>query len=169
MKCARYAFAATLVGAGLVGSTTLAGQAAQAPAMTLMLSGKTFTQPAKGPIEVEFTKPVTKKEKDMVVTRLLVRNAGTAPIARLTVSETWYDKGGAPLVGGKGVLKDLLQPGEVRNVLIETPWKAGMSANNYNFSHANGTVKPKKIDELIDPSAPVKEPAAAKPAAARKK
>jgi hypothetical protein len=44
-----------------------------------------------------------------------------------------------------------------------------MAANNYNFSHANGTVKPKKIDELIDPSAPVKEPAAAKPAAAKKK
>ena len=74
-----------------------------APPMTSVLAGKKFTPPIKGQADVEFTKPVTKNEKDMVVTTIMVKNTSPAPIARLTVDETWYDKAGDLVAGGKGV------------------------------------------------------------------
>ena len=134
--------------------------------MTSVLAGKKFTPPFKGQAEVEFTKPVTKREKDMVVTTILVRNTATAPLLRLTIDETWYDKAGGLVTGGKGVLTRL-EAGEVGTVKIETPWNAKMSANNYNFAHANGTVKPRRSSKLV-PAADAKEPAT-KPAASKKK
>ena len=157
-------FAATLVGASFL--TTALVHAQQAPPMTSVLAGKKFNPPFKGQAEVEFTKPVTKKEKDMVVTTIQVRNTATAPLLRLTVDETWYDKAGGLVTGGKGVLPRL-EAGEVGTVRIETPWNPKMSANNYNFSHANGTVKPKRVDKLVAAS-DAKEPAT-KPATAKKK
>ena len=98
----------------------------------------------------------------MVVTTILVRNTATAPLLRLTIDETWYDKAGGLVTGGKGV-HPRLEAGEVGTVKIETPWNAKMSANNYNFAHANGTVKPRRVDKLV-PAADAKEPAT-KPAA----
>jgi hypothetical protein len=105
-----------------------------------------------------------------------VRNASTAPIARLAVTETWYDKGGAIVAGGKGVINGLLQPGEVQTIVIETPYNKAMSSNNWNFTHANGNVKPAKVKSLDEPKgaaasttakAGAKEPAT-KPATAKK-
>jgi len=107
----------------------------------------------------------------MVVTRIQVRNTMKAPIARLTVDETWYDKGGALVTGSKGIINGLLQPDEVQTVEIRTPFDAKMSANNYNFSHANGTVKVHAVKSLDAPkdAAPAKAAAApAKPAAKKK-
>jgi hypothetical protein len=159
MNRARVAFSATLVALTLVTGTALAGQAAQAPPMTSVLAGKKFTPPLKGEAVIEFTAPVTKREKDMVVTRVTVRNASIAPVPRLTISETWYDKGGAIVTGGKGGINGLLQPGEIQVITIETPYSAKMNGNQFNFSHANGPVKPAKVAKL---EAPPAEAAAAK-------
>ena len=88
-----------------------------------------------------------------------------APLLRLTIDETWYDKAGGLVTGGKGVV-NRIEPGEVATVKIETPFNAKMSANNYNFSHANGTVKPHRVEKMAGGAE--KEPAA-KPATAKKK
>ena len=90
----------------------------------------------------------------MVVTRITVRNASLAPVPRLTISETWYDTGGAIVTGGKGSVNGLLQPGEIQVITISTPYNAKMKSNNYNFSHANGTVKPQKVAKLEVPKDP---------------
>ena len=162
MNRARFALAATLVGAGFAGAA-LAQQAA-APPMTSVLAGKKFTAPLKGAAEVQFTKPVTKKEKELVVTTFQVKNLSAAPLARFTVDETWYDEKGNVITGGKGIIM-LLQPNDVQTMRIETGWNPKMKANNWNFSHANGTVpKPKRVDKFDDG----KEPAA-KPAPKKKK
>ena len=86
-----------------------------------------------------------------------------APDAALT--QFVYDDKGGLVTGGKGIV-NRLEPGEVATVKIETPFNAKMKANNYNFSHANGTVKPHKVAKLGDAAA-AKEPAA-KPAAKKK-
>jgi len=161
MTRARFIFAAMVVGVSFVAAETTSAQATQAP-LTPILAGKKFTPPARGQVDVEITQPVSKREKDMVVTRIQVKNNASGPIARLTVDETWYDKAGAIVAGGKGVVAGLLQPGEIQTIVIETPYNAKMSSNNWNFSHANGTVKPTRVAKLV-PAA--KEPAA-KPAAA---
>ena len=141
-------------------------QTAQAPPMTSVLAGKKFTPPFKGQADVDFTKPVTKRDKGMVVTTMQVKNNMNAPLLRLTVDETWYDKGGGLVTGGKGII-NRLEPGEIGTIKIETPFNDKMSANNYNFSHANGTVKPHRVDKLAAAGEAAKEPAA-KPATRKK-
>jgi hypothetical protein len=158
MTRARSAVAATLVTTTLYAGAALAAQATQAPPMTSVLAGKKFTPPLRGEALVEFTQPVTKAlpGKSMVMTTIKVRNQSPAPIARLQVSETWYDKAGAIVAGGKGLVNGMLQPGEIQTIEIRTPYNAKMSSNNWNFTHANGTVKVAKVKSLEAPPAPKK-------------
>jgi hypothetical protein len=149
---ARIVFAATLVGASLAAGSASA-QAPAAPDFKPILAGKNFTPPIRGAAEVEFTKPVTKRDKDLVIDEVMVRNAASQPIARLTVESIYYDKGGQVIAGGKGYVNGLLQPGEVKTVRVETPFNAKMTSSNYKFTHANGTVNPKRVDKLVDPNA----------------
>jgi hypothetical protein len=164
MTRARLAIAASIVVASAATTHVLA-QSQPAPPMTSVLAGKKFTPPFKGQAEVDFTKPVSKNVKGMVTTTLQVRNNANAPLLRLTVDETWYDKSGGLVTGGKGIV-NRLEPGEIATVKIETPYDAKMNANNYNFSHANGTVKPHRVEKLTAGGTD-KEPAA-KPASASK-
>jgi hypothetical protein len=161
MNRARLTIVATLVGASFV-ATALAQTTP--PPMTSVLAGKKFTPPFKGQAELDYTKPVTKREKEMVVTTIMVKNNAAGPLLRLTIDETWYDAGGGLVTGGKGVV-NRLEPGEVATVKIETPFNTKMKANNYNFTHANGTIKPHAVAKLA--AAGDKEPAA-KPASATK-
>jgi hypothetical protein len=162
MDRARVAVAATFVVTTLCAGSMLA-QTVEPPPMRLVLAGRKFVPPLRGEALVEFTAPATRRVKDMVVTRVTVRNANQSPIARLTIDETWYDKTTAVLTGGKGVIGGLLQPGEVQVIVIETPFKPGMTSNNYTFTHANGTVKPQRVDKLEVP--PATTASAATPAA----
>ncbi len=162
MTRARLIVAATLVSASFVAAHA---QTPAAPPMTSVLAGKKFTPPFKGTAEVDFTKPVSKNDKGMVTTTIMVKNNAPGPILRLTVDETWYDAGGGLVTGGKGVI-NRLEPGEVGTIKIETPYNAKMKANNYNFSHANGAVKPHPVPKL---TAAGDKDAAAKPAAAATK
>ena len=159
MNRARVAVAATFVASTLLTTAALAAQATQAPNLQPVLAGRKFTPPLRGEALVDFTAPATKREKDLVVTRFQVKNVSTGPIARLTIAETWYDKGGAVVTGGKGVINGLLQPGEVQTIMIETPYNSKMASNQFIFTHAQGTVKPNKVAKM---DAPPKEAAAKK-------
>jgi hypothetical protein len=168
-------FAATVVGASLIASAAPAQQPPQPPPMTSILAGKKFTPPIKGQADIEFVQPVTRPEKNEVVTRITVKNISPGPIPRLTVAETWFDKKQQMVTGSKGFINGLLQPGEIKTIEIRTPRDPRMAANSWNFSHANGTVKTHKVAKLDDPNGK-KEPAtkaasATKPtkAAAKKK
>jgi hypothetical protein len=165
MNRARFFFAAALVGAGLAGPVP--AQTPQAPQLTPVLAGRNIKPPFKGNAAVDFSRPVRSRDGDMVVEKIQVKNMTSAPIARLTIDETWYDKGGATIAGGKGMLKGLLQPGEVQTVTVESPFNAKMSANQYRFSHANGGVTPHQVNKLEGETAA--KPAAAKPAPKPKK
>lgn len=165
MNRARHLFAAALVGVSVsITAGTVLAQTAQAPVLTPLLTGKKFTPPLRGEANIEILQPASKKEGNNVVTKIQVKNISAAPIARLTVDETWYDAGGAVVAGGKGVVNGMIQAGEVQTVTIETPYTAKMKSNNWNFAHANGTVKPKKVAKFDggdskDAAAPAKTPA----------
>jgi hypothetical protein len=163
---ARFVFAATLLGVGLAFGVARA-QAPKAPDFQPILQGKNFVSPVRGAVDVEFSKPPVKREKDLVVDEFTVKNVSTGPIARLTIESIYYDKAGAVIAGGKASINGLLKPGEVQTVRVETPFNAKMNSSNYKFTHANGTVTPKKVDKIVDPAAAEKA-AAAKAAAAKK-
>ena len=165
MNRSRIAVAATLVSLSLAGPSLLAQKA---PEMHSILAGKKVDPPVKGQAEVDFTSPVTKRNGDVVTTNIRVKNTSTGPIARLTVAETWFDRGQALVATSQGSLEKPLNPGAVETVTIQTPWSAKMSGNSWQFSHANGTVKPRRVPKVEDTS---KEGAAkaAAPAPAKKK
>lgn len=143
--------AATFVSATLLAGAAFAGQS-QEP-LKPILGGKKIVPPLRGEATIEFTQPVTKplQGKSLVQTTIKVRNASAEPIARLMVAETWYDGAGAIVAGGRGVINGMLQPGEIQTITIETPYSSRMKSNNWNFTHANGTVKPAKVKSLDAP------------------
>jgi hypothetical protein len=151
MNRARLRFATTLLGVGLAAAAALAQSAPKAPELKPVLSGRKFEPPFKGQAEVEFTQPVVKRNKDMVRTTISVKNLAPAPLARLTIRETWFDRSGAIVSGNQGVLNTPLGSGEISTVTIDTPWKPQMFSNSWNFSHANGTVKTRKVKSLEPP------------------
>ena len=161
MNRVHFAVAATLISTSMFAGAVVAAQSTQ---LTPVLAGKKITPPVKGEATIDFTQPVTKPlpGKSIVQTTIKVKNSTPSPIARLQVAETWYDGSGAIIAGGRGVINGLLQPGEVQTITIETPYNSKMKSNNWNFTHANGTVKPNKVKTLD-------APAANAPAAAPKK
>jgi hypothetical protein len=186
MNRARIAVAATVISSTMCAGAALAAQGSTTSSQPLqsVLQGKKITPPIRGEAAVEFTQPQTKAipGQNKVQTTIKVRNAASAPIARLKITETWYDKSGAIVAGGTGVVNGLLQPGEIQTIVIETPYNKAMNSNAWNFSHANGSVKTSKVKSLDDKNAAAasttsgkaastttakKEPAA-KPATAKK-
>jgi len=152
MNRVHFAVAATLISTTMFAGAVVAAQSTQ---LTPVLAGKKITPPIKGEATIDFTQPVTKAlpGKNLVQTVSKVKNSTASPIARLQVAETWYDGAGAIIAGGRGVINGLLQPGEVQTITIETPYNAKMKSNNWNFTHANGTVKPTKVKTLDAPAA----------------
>jgi hypothetical protein len=158
MNRTRFAVVATLVGASFASAPGSRLLAQKAPEFKSVLAGKKVQPPFKGQAEVEYTQPVTKKVGDNVVTTIKVKNVATGPLTRLKVAETWFDKGGQIVGAGEGTLEKPLAPGAVETITIQTPWRGAMNGNSWNFSHANGQVKPKKVKSLDEPAA--KAPAA---------
>ncbi len=102
--------------------------------------------PARGEAEIGVLAPVTKAEKDMVVTTIKVKNLMTAnSIAGLKVEEYWWDKADNPVTGSKARLTKPLQPGEVATLTLQTPRDPKMFRNSYVFTHANGKIKTKSM------------------------
>jgi hypothetical protein len=172
---ARYAVAATIVGVSFVGATVFAQQAQPtAPPMTSILAGKKFSPPIRGEANIDIVKSPTKREGTVLVTKIIVKNTSAAPIPRLKVAETWFDKDGGMIPGGEAVINGLLQPNEVQTLEIRTPVNLKMAQSQLQFSHANGTVKPKAVKSLDVPKEPAAKNAsatkpAAKPVAKKKK
>lgn len=137
--------------------------AVPAPQLTPILAGRKITPPLRGEAQVQVVwPPVTKRDKDDVVTRVQVKNVSSGPIKGFVISQPWYNKAGAVSAEPRGVITGLLQPNEVQIVTIQVTYKTDMISNNYEFSHANGTVKPMKVTKMEAPAPPAKPAAPAK-------
>jgi hypothetical protein len=155
MNRARFAILAALATATVAGTSLLAqNPPPKAPEFKSILANRKVEPPIKGQAEVDFLQPVTKRNGDLVTTTIKVKNTSSGPIARLTISETWFDKGQAQVASSQGSLDKMLEPGAVDTVTIQTPWNPKMSGNSWQFSHANGTVKPRRVPKLDDAKAP---------------
>lgn len=125
----------------LLAPAAFAGQAAPAP--------RKLISPVRGEAQVEYTKPATKKTGTEVVTVITVKNVSAAPIAGFKLEESWIDKAGTLSGGDTYRHPKPFMPGEIITVTLKSPWNARMTSNSYNFSHANGTVKPKSVPKIV--------------------
>jgi hypothetical protein len=127
--------------------------AVPAPQLTPILAGRKITPPLKGEAQIQVVWPiVSKRDKDDVVTKVQVKNLSSGPVKGLTIAQPWYNKAGAISAEPRGVISGLLQPNEVQIITIQVPYKPDMISNNYEFSHANGTVKPLKVAKMEAPA-----------------
>jgi hypothetical protein len=165
MTRARALFAATVAGVAFAGVTAFAQTTPQAPPMQSILAGKKFVPPVRGQAEIDYVKDQTRREGSTLITKIHVKNISSAPIARLKVTETWYDKKNNMLPGGEGVINGLLQPNETQMIEVRTPTNPNFNVQMFMFAHANGTIKPHLVKSLDDGGADKgasgkKEPAA---------
>jgi hypothetical protein len=135
---------AVLAGLALIVGAAAVPAIAQAPPA----AAPKLISPVRGAAEIGFTKPVSKRDGNMVVTTFKIVNLANGPIAGLKVDEFWYDKnrqlvGGAPSFRHR---KPLMQ-GEVISVELKTPVNPAMSQPQWKFEHANGDIKPKAMTE----------------------
>ena len=115
---------------------------AQAPPTKLI-------SPVRGEAELGYLKPVSKREGNMIITTIKVKNLASGPIAGLKVDEFWYDKAGEPVTGAQPFrYRKALMPGEVIDVILKVPTNPKMDRNSYKFEHANGTIKTKLLPKL---------------------
>jgi hypothetical protein len=121
---------------------------AQEPAAQTAAPKTVWVNPVRGTAEIQYLKPVSKREKDMIVTTIQVKNVSMGPIARLTVEEFWYDKGGNPVTGDKQFLKKPLMQQEVATIVLNTPTNPKMDRNNLKFTHQNGDIKVKLVPKF---------------------
>lgn len=155
--------ATMLTGAGLLAAGLLVGcsskpaqpAAAPAPAPAANLPADLsnhppLVAPAQGDVPLEFTKPETKRDKDLVITTIQVKNTASGAIAGLKVREDWLDKAGNPLSGSEDRLKKLLMPGDTATLTLTAPFNSKMDHNHLQFSHANGGVEPKEVKSFDD-------------------
>jgi hypothetical protein len=104
--------------------------------------------PVRGEAAVEITAPDTKVMGNEVVTTIRVKNVSSGPIAGLKIDENWY-KGSDPVGGDTYRHPRPLPVGEVILVTLRSPRARIIGARNqYQFSHANGTVKPTAVKSL---------------------
>ncbi len=127
----------------LLAPVALAQTAVPAPAALRKL-----ISPVRGEATVEYTKPNTKVAGNEVVTVIMVKNTSAAPIAGFKLDESWIDKTGTLSGGDTYRHPKPFMPGEVITVTLRTPRNTRMTSNSYNFTHANGTVKPKAVLKL---------------------
>lgn len=120
----------------------------QTPAPAAPAAPRKLISPVRGEANVEITKPNTKVVAGEVVTVITVKNVSTAPIAGFKIEENWYDGSGTPVGGDVYRHTKPFMPNEVITVTLKTPRKPTMKSNQYQFSHANGAVKPKTVAKL---------------------
>jgi hypothetical protein len=107
--------------------------------------------PFRGDATVEFAGGVSKRVGGNVVTTMTIKNTSPGPLAGFRLEESWSDKTGN-LAGGDVYRHPRpFMPGEVIDVTLTTPSNPRMQSNSYNFIHANGTVKPKRVPKLEVP------------------
>ena len=153
MKFERFA---ALAIAGILGAAaTVAAQAPKpaAPAAPAAQGARPrLVAPVRGVAQVNYTKPVVKRGKvggkDFVITTMQIKNMAMGPIAGLKVDDFWYDRAGAPLPSDSYRHPRPLAPGEVITVTLETPTDPRMNRNQWQFSHANGEIKPTLVAKM---------------------
>jgi hypothetical protein len=111
--------------------------------------------PVRGEAPVEITAPNTRAVGTDIVTTIRIKNVSSGPIAGLKIEENWY-KGNDPVGGDTYRHPRPLPVNEVIEISLKTPRALIVGARNqYQFSHANGTIKPTSV-KTLDLAKPVK-------------
>jgi hypothetical protein len=107
-----------------------------------------FIKPLKGTADIQFMEMSAKKVGTDIVTVLKIKNMSTAPISLLKVDEYWYNKSQQVVTGDSQPYRKPFMPGEVIELTLKAPYKPDITVSQYQFSHAGGSVNPKRVKKI---------------------
>ena len=137
--------------AATVSGQTPASQSAK-PSTPAAVPAK-LMPPMKGEGTIESIKGTPRRLGNDMVTTLKVRNTSKGPLALLTVDEYWYPAATGQVISGDTQRhRALLQPGEVVELTMKSPYRADMARSQYDFKHAHGDLKAKVVTKFADPA-----------------
>ena len=153
----RFAFASSVTLILTLATTVGFAQSkpAQAPA-TKATTGTTAAAPAapakfvkmlKGTADVQFIAAAPKKVGNDIVTVLKIKNMSALAVSLLKVDEYWY-KDGKVVTGDSQPYRKPFMPGEIIEITMKSPFKPNLTTNQWQFSHAGGQVKVKKVTKF---------------------
>jgi hypothetical protein len=128
------------------GQVKPASQAAAPPAAPAK-----WVPPMKADGTVELIKGKPRRVGNEMVTTLKVRNTSKGALALVTVDEYWYPATGTQVVSGDTQRhRALLNPGDVAELTLKSPYRPEMARSQYEFKHAHGKIKAKEVTKFVD-------------------
>ncbi len=106
----------------------------------------------RGPGQVGYLQPISRRQRNEMVTTFRVQNTSTNALAGFTVDEFWYDRAGDTVAGGSFRMDKPFLPGNIIEVELRIPRDRRMSRNNYEFSHKNGVIEATLFEEMDEPT-----------------
>jgi flagellar basal body L-ring protein FlgH len=109
-----------------------------------------FVRPVKGMAYIQMLQPAkTKRVGKDVVTVVTIKNMSNGAIHLLKVDEYWYDKSRKNIVtASMASVRKPINPGDIVEITLTSPWNAAMNVNQYFFSHANGKIDVKAVKKF---------------------
>ena len=107
-----------------------------------------WVPPIKGTATVEFIQAKPQVVGKEIQTKIKVKNMSKGSIALLSVEEIWYNTKREIASNGIYRHRQLLNPGDTIEFTISSKDVPGLYTNMLMFKHANGTVKPTKVDKF---------------------
>ncbi|OFW07513.1 MAG: hypothetical protein A3H96_07185 [Acidobacteria bacterium RIFCSPLOWO2_02_FULL_67_36] len=107
-----------------------------------------FTRPIKGTASIQFVQGQSKRVGDDIVTVFKIKNVSSGSIALLKIDEYWYDKKNQVVTGDSQPYRKPFNPGDIIEITMRSPYKAEAWTSNWMFSHANGSIDPKKVKKF---------------------
>ncbi|MGH9373507.1 MAG: hypothetical protein ACRD15_18455, partial [Vicinamibacterales bacterium] len=107
-----------------------------------------FVTPLKGVATIEVIQAPSKFVGKEIHTVYKIKNTSAAPIALLKIDEYWYDKAGKLVSSDTQRHRQPFTPGETIEMTTKSPANPGAERSQAQFSHANGTVKPKRVTKF---------------------
>jgi hypothetical protein len=131
----------------LFAQTPSASQASAPPAAPAK-----WIPPVKGIATIEVIRGTPRRVGNDIVSVLQIKNTSKGAIALLGVEELWYDNSTPRKIvsGDQQKVKKLINPGEVVEVTVKSPYKAGLAINQYQFTHANGKIDAKAVKKFTE-------------------
>jgi len=123
---------------------------AQAPAAPVK-----YYKPVKGIAAIQIIPGPSKKVGDDIVTMIKIKNMSSGSIALLKVDEYWY-KGKEVVTADTFTYRKPLNPGEIIEATLKSPYKPGLTGSQYMYSHANGKIDVKAVKKF-DETPPIKK------------
>lgn len=110
----------------------------------------------RGPGQVGYLQPVSRRQRNEMVTTFRIQNNSTGALAAFKVDEFWYDRAGDTVTGGSFRMQKPFLPGEIIEVELRIPRDGRMARSNYEFSHKNGVIEATLFEEMDEPT-PIEE------------